>query len=81
MSTELVASRGIRAHERSGTIELVESEELTPDSSGTIRIYPFFPQIWQRIRVGAEVEMTEGPTATVGHATITRVVPAAAPVQ
>ena len=60
-----------------GTVELVDADELVPGATGTIRIYPFVPEVWERIEVGARLEVNEGPRP-VGRATVTRVVPAAA---
>jgi hypothetical protein len=59
----------------SAAIELVEEKELRPGATGTVRIYPFAPEIWQHIEVGTEIEMTEGPSHPMGNATITRIVP------
>ena len=64
----------------SARVELVDREELAPGASGTVRIYPFAPEVWRDVRVGAELDMTEGPSRTMGTAVVTRVVPAAVPV-
>ena len=58
-----------------GTVEVVEAEELAPGMSGQVRIYPFVPDIWERMPVGSPLEMYEGPVL-IGKATVRRVVPA-----
>ncbi|MGH2534834.1 MAG: hypothetical protein ACRDJW_21450 [Thermomicrobiales bacterium] len=62
-----------------GTVEVVGAEELALGATGTIRIYPFVPEVWAKVRAGSPLEMCEGPVL-VGKGTVTRVVPAAVPV-
>jgi hypothetical protein len=61
-----------------GTVEIVDSGELAPGATGTIRIYPFFPEVWERGKIGSHVEMCEG-SFLIGKGTVTRIVPAAVP--
>jgi hypothetical protein len=58
-----------------GTVELTESEELAPGGMGTVRIYPFVPEVWSSLQTGSALEMCEGP-ALIGKGTVTQVVPA-----
>ena len=64
----------------SATVELLDADELVPGSTATFRVYPFAPEVWSDVAVGAELDVTEGPQRTVGTAVVTRVVPAAVPV-
>jgi hypothetical protein len=64
----------------SATVQLVDRDELVPGSQATARIYPFAPEIWGSIGVGAALDVTEGPRRVVGRAVVTRVVPAAVPI-
>jgi translation elongation factor EF-Tu-like GTPase len=61
-----------------GTVEIVDAEALAPGATGTIRIYPFVPDAWERVQIGSHIEMCEG-RFLVGKGTVTRVVPAAIP--
>jgi hypothetical protein len=58
-----------------GTVEIVGGEQLAPGETGTIRIYPFTPEDWAQVHVGARLEVCEGPVL-VGKSTVTRIVPA-----
>lgn len=61
----------------SAAIELIDGEELAPGRVGLVRIYPFAPELWKHLPVGAGIEMTEGPSRPMGSATITRIIQAA----
>jgi hypothetical protein len=61
-----------------GTIEVVGGNQLAPGETGTIRIYPFNPEVWANVRVGARLEVCEGPVL-IGKSTVTRIGPANAP--
>lgn len=58
----------------SASIELIDAGELEPGETAAARVFPFFPELWQGIQVGAELAMTEGPERQVGRAVVTRVV-------
>jgi translation elongation factor EF-Tu-like GTPase len=59
-----------------GTLELIGTDSLTPGGTARIRIYPFTPEAWEVAGVGTRLEASEGPHLVVGHAIVTRVVPA-----
>jgi hypothetical protein len=57
----------------SGAVEIVEGDELVPGEEGSVRIYPFAPDLWRHVRVGTTIEMTEGPSFVVASAKVTEV--------
>jgi hypothetical protein len=61
-----------------GTVEIAGADEPAPGATGTIRIFPFFPEVWKVVGIGSQVEMCEGPIL-IGKRIVTRVVPAAMP--
>ncbi|HEY7032265.1 MAG TPA: hypothetical protein VH482_13085 [Thermomicrobiales bacterium] len=63
----------------SAGLELIGVEELSPGATGDVRIYPFAPELWRDIPAGTALEMTEGPSRTIGIATVSRFVPALTP--
>lgn len=62
-----------------GSVDLCDRDHLSPGTTGSVRIYPFIPEEWERVRPGATIELCEGPVL-VGKAAVTRIVPAAVPV-
>jgi hypothetical protein len=62
-------------------VELLDADELLPGATGEVRLYPVAPELWMHIQPGTTLEMTEGPSHTVGVATVIRFVPALTPVR
>lgn len=46
---------------------------LAPGATGTVRLYPWRPELWTRVTPGMEIAMHEGPRA-VGTGVVVRVV-------
>jgi hypothetical protein len=59
-----------------GSVELCDRDQLPPGATASVRIYPFVPEVWDRVRPGSSLELCEGPVL-VGKATVRRIVPAA----
>jgi len=61
----------------SALLELADTDHLRPGATGTARVVPFSPTLWEGVAVGTELVMTEGPDRRVGTAVVTRVATAA----
>lgn len=61
----------------SAAVELPEVDELMPGATAMARVYPFFPEVWDGVAIGDELDVTEGPSRVVGRAVVVRIFPVA----